>query len=69
MPPIIWNAEPIRLAAGLDLHVSASAGVVTTGKTVDDVYASDLKLTPEETIEYAEALTVAATFAISARKG
>lgn len=56
MTPTIWNAEPIHLASDLDLHVSASAGVVTSGKTVNNVYASDLKLTPDQARAFACAL-------------
>lgn len=64
-----WNPVTIHLAAGMDQHVAVADGKVVTGKTVDDVYASDTKMTPEETMAYADALTAAATFLLAAKEG
>jgi len=69
MTPSTFNAATIHLAAGMDLHVAVADGKVVTGKTVDDVYASDTKMTPDETMAYSDALTAAATFLLAAREG
>lgn len=64
-----WNTATIRLDAGVDLHVAVADGRVVAGKTVDDVDASDTKMTPEEAMAYADALTAAATFLLSGKGG
>jgi hypothetical protein len=50
----IWQSNPIEVD-GMTVDVRAEAGSVTQGRTVGDVYASDLQLTPDQ----ARALAVA----------
>ena len=54
-----WQSETINVN-GLDLQVQADAEGVNLGKTVDGIYASDLKLTDEQARELAYNLTIAA---------
>jgi hypothetical protein len=69
MSPNTFTPATIHIAAGMDLHVAIVDGKVVTGKTVDDVYASDTKMTADETMAYADALTAAATFLLASKAG
>jgi hypothetical protein len=54
-----WTSEEIRID-GMTLRVEADAQGVTAGRTVDGVYASDLHLTADEAVQYANALNAGA---------
>ena len=63
-----WNAPVICLTNEFDLRVSASAECVTTGRTNNNIYASDLKLvSTAQAREYAAAINTAADFCDAAR--
>lgn len=50
-----WQSNPIAVD-GMTVDVRAEAGSVTQGRTVGDVYASDLQLTPHKARMLAYAL-------------
>ncbi|MGC1550809.1 MAG: hypothetical protein WA777_19985 [Rhodanobacter sp.] len=64
----IWQSASIQID-GMTIDVRANRDGVTSGRMVNGVYASDLLMSPEQAIEYAEALTEGAAHCLAARKG
>jgi hypothetical protein len=63
-----WQSKPLQIN-GMTIDVRANRDGVTSGRTVDGIYASDLLMAPEQAIEYAKALTEGATRCLAAREG
>lgn len=51
-----WESKHITTHCGMELHVSASQGVVDIHRTVDGVDAQDTALTPDQARTLAAAL-------------
>jgi hypothetical protein len=52
-----WYSQPIHIPVHeFLLDVRADAEAVDAGRTVNGIYASDLRLTPEQALAYAAAL-------------